>query len=128
MCQDGFHLSGDNLRQCEKGKWTGTIPACSRHCSLPQQITHGEYNIRQFGSKVTQTSNSVDEGAEADYLCHNGYTTGSLNVPVTRICRNGLWQGPLPECCKYLVIVEHQIICYIKFLHVLQERRNIDKI
>jgi hypothetical protein len=31
-CREGFSLTGDNLRQCINGIWTGTAPECKKTC------------------------------------------------------------------------------------------------
>lgn len=122
MCHKGFTLVGESVRTCLHGQWTGSTPICQEGqfplgCVQPKKIDHGDYTFLKH-----EGTGFVPDGSKVFYTCHTGFRFEDDNESPNIICRNGQWQGLVPNCGKF-----HPFICWYIFLLILLRGHQICK-
>ncbi|XP_041953431.1 membrane cofactor protein-like isoform X1 [Alosa sapidissima] len=88
VCNEGYHLIGQNTRFCTSTGWDGREAVCEPvQCPPPPQVVGAEL------------SGSVDEphlySHMVIYRCPSGYLVGEREMHCTK---DGTWSAPPPQC------------------------------
>ncbi|XP_071511262.1 sushi, von Willebrand factor type A, EGF and pentraxin domain-containing protein 1-like [Diadema antillarum] len=104
VCPDGYTMTGNAVRDCLYGQWSGSVPEClaqayPQHCRLPT-ATNGEmYSLTGVdpGDDVFGRGVQNQRTVQVSVSCsRRGYVPEGGSVSTT--CINGTWTVPLPQC------------------------------
>ncbi|XP_042217249.1 complement factor H-like isoform X2 [Homarus americanus] len=94
-CQQGYHLIGDETRQCQgDGTWSSAPPECREnlYCTTPPVIAHARHD-------GVEARTRFEVNHTLKYRCYEGYTTTGFDVAKCFLYNNTMqWFGPEIEC------------------------------
>uniref|UniRef100_A0A8C7FU47 Uncharacterized protein n=2 Tax=Oncorhynchus kisutch TaxID=8019 RepID=A0A8C7FU47_ONCKI len=95
VCNEGYQLVGQNVRNCMNDGWDGRVPVCEAvQCAKLPEVVNGEINGHLEPPYVYSTVIS--------YRCRVGKLIGTSELYCTK---DGTWSAPPPECkdikCPY---------------------------
>ncbi|KAL9989294.1 hypothetical protein ACROYT_G003828 [Oculina patagonica] len=85
-CDVKYTLVGSNVRHCDDGSWNTSLPSCKGTCKNPRQPKNGKIIGNDFGYD-----------SSINFVCNSGY---DLRGPASLTCKQGAWNGGMPECKK----------------------------
>ncbi|XP_070963814.1 complement receptor type 2-like isoform X2 [Oncorhynchus clarkii lewisi] len=95
VCNEGYQLVGQNVRNCMNDGWDGRVPVCEAvQCAKLPEVVNGEINGHLEPPYVYSTV--------IGYRCRVGKLIGTSELYCTK---DGTWSAPPPECkdikCPY---------------------------
>ncbi|KAJ8016711.1 hypothetical protein DPEC_G00010160 [Dallia pectoralis] len=105
VCNEGYHLVGENVRNCMNDGWDGSVPVCEPvRCDDPPMVINAE--MHGYLEPPYTYSRVIS------YRCLKGELRGSCEIYCTK---DGTWTDP-PECFKVLnpSNVKHSVALYLQ--------------
>ncbi|KAL1021063.1 hypothetical protein UPYG_G00008250 [Umbra pygmaea] len=97
VCNEGYHLVGQNVRNCMNDGWDGRVPVCEPvQCPEPPTVSYGA--IAEYSDPPYQYSTVIS------YWCRKGILIGAKEIYCTK---DGTWSNPPPQCRNSKFIVPH---------------------
>ncbi|XP_013990965.2 complement receptor type 2 isoform X2 [Salmo salar] len=95
VCDEGYQLVGQDVRNCMNDGWDGRVPVCEAvQCAKLPEVVNGEINGHLEPPYVYNTV--------IGYRCRVGKLIGTSELYCTK---DGTWSAPPPECkditCPY---------------------------
>nr|XP_046220278.1 sushi, von Willebrand factor type A, EGF and pentraxin domain-containing protein 1-like isoform X2 [Oncorhynchus gorbuscha] len=88
VCNEGYQLVGQNVRNCMNDGWDGRVPVCEAvQCAKLPEVVNGEINGHLEPPYVYSTV--------IGYRCRVGKLIGTSELYCTK---DGTWSAPPPEC------------------------------
>ncbi|XP_063923461.1 uncharacterized protein LOC135137673 isoform X2 [Zophobas morio] len=98
-CRGWYVLKGSKYIICQNGSWDSTLGKCLETCPRVRNTTSMKVKYT-YPDDLTSNDdyNTVVDGTLAQFECSPFYEDFSLKKNPFRICVNGKWDLPLPEC------------------------------
>ncbi|XP_072176331.1 complement factor H-like [Diadema setosum] len=104
VCLDGYTMTGNAVRDCLYGQWSGSVPECvaqvfPQHCRLPTASNGEMYSVTgvDHGDDVFGEGVRNQSTVQVSLVCsRSSYAPESIWVSTT--CIDGTFTPPVPQC------------------------------